>query len=371
MKWKDLEDIESVYNSFYQNKLKGRWIQLHDIIPLIDNLHPVFKKNKIGNSFLKKDIHGIEVGNGKKKVLIWSQMHGNESTGTKAIFDLFNFLIDKRFTEINQFILKKCTLVFIPMLNPDGAEVYTRENGQKIDLNRDVIDKKAGESILLQKILENVNPEYCFNLHDQRTIFSVGKENKPATLSFLAPSEDEKRSVTRGRRKSMGIIVSMYQSLQEFIPGQIGRYTDEFYPTATGDNFQKMGHNTILIESGHYHDDYPREISRKYTFLALLQGIYSIANTIDKQDFNEYFKIPDNQQNYLDILVSHIDYMNEKVDIGILFKEKLENSKLQFIPEIEKIENLNDYNANTIIDGSKLKFEKQEDMEEWVRNEFT
>jgi len=366
----ELEKIESLYNSFYQNKLRGRWIQLPDIVPIMDRLSPIFKRDKIGSSFLKKDIYSIEVGKGKTKILIWSQMHGNESTGTKAVFDFFNFLENRKFKPIKESILKNCTLVFIPMLNPDGSELYTRENSQNIDLNRDVIDKKAGESILLQEVLESFNPEFCFNLHDQRTIFSIGTKNKPATLSFLAPSEDEERTITPGRKKSMKVIVSMYNSLKKFIPGQIGRYTDEFYPTATGDNFQKMGHNTILIESGHFKNDYQREISRKYTFLALLQGVCTISNNVDTQEHNEYFKIPDNQQNYLDILVKNIQYKNEKVDLGLLFKEKLENSKLQFIPEIEKTANLDAYDANTKIDGSNLRFDTKKDINEWIKNEF-
>ena len=61
--------------------------------------------------------------------------------------------------------------------------------------------------------------------------------------------------------------------LEKIIPGHIGRYTDEFYPTATGDNFQKLGHNTILIEAGHYYNDYERDVVRKFNFYALLQGV--------------------------------------------------------------------------------------------------
>jgi hypothetical protein len=131
-----------------------------------------------------------------------------------------------------------------------------------------------------------------------------------------------------------------------------------------------MGHNTILIESGHFKNDYQREISRKYTFLALLQGVCTISNNVDTQEHNEYFKIPDNQQNYLDILVKNIQYKNEKVDLGLLFKEKLENSKLQFIPEIEKTANLDAYDANTKIDGSNLRFDTKKDINEWIKNEF-
>ena len=70
----------------------------------------------------------------------------------------------------------------------------------------------------------------------------------------------------------MNVIVAMNNLLQKVIPNHIGRYTDEFYPTATGDNFQKLGFNTILIEAGHYPDDYDREEVRKFNFLHLFKA---------------------------------------------------------------------------------------------------
>jgi murein tripeptide amidase MpaA len=68
------------------------------------------------------------------------------------------------------------------MLNPDGALNFTRVNANKVDLNRDAVDRKAKESKLLRKVLEDFNPEFCFNLHDQRTIFNVEGTKNPATI---------------------------------------------------------------------------------------------------------------------------------------------------------------------------------------------
>ncbi len=281
MKKLDIVLLNTWFALNFQNKIKGRWITLPNILPLIKNLGRIFTVKKIGESFLGKDIFKITFGKGEIRILIWTQMHGNESTGTKALFDLFQLFDSKNiFSEITDEILNKCTITCIPMLNPDGAENYTRLNAQEIDLNRDVLDKKALESNILYDILQEVNPDYCFNLHDQRTIFSVGKDNNPATISFLAPSENKERTITGGRKKTMEVIIAMNNMLQKIIPNQIGRYTDEFYPTATGDNFQKMGHNTILIESGHSKNDYQREKTRKYTFFSLLLGIQYIANQI-------------------------------------------------------------------------------------------
>ncbi len=370
MKQIKIDDLENWYASNYQKKLSGRWLVKGQIIPLIKNLNSIFSINKVGTSYLKNDIYSIGMGNGKTKILIWTQMHGNESSGTKALFDLFRFFENsKDLINVKNEILNKCTLLCIPMLNPDGAQVYTRVNAQEIDLNRDVIDKKAKESNILQDVLKDFQPDYCFNMHDQRSMFSVGKNNNPATISFLAPSVDKERTLTDGRKETMKVIVSMYNLLKKCIPNQLGRYTDEFYPTATGDNFQKMGYNTVLIESGHYFNDYQREVTRKYTFYALLQGILYISGQDEIQDYKPYFDIPDNEKKYLDIILKNIRVQGINSDIGILFEEKLVNNQLLFVPKVNKIENLSAYNANKIIDNINLVFHDENDINDWLKNQ--
>ncbi|WP_246073336.1 M14 family zinc carboxypeptidase [Formosa sediminum] len=64
----------------------------------------------------------ISVGNGPINVFLWSQMHGDESTATQALFDIFNFLNGDQFINEKQQILNSLTLHFLPMLNPDGAD---------------------------------------------------------------------------------------------------------------------------------------------------------------------------------------------------------------------------------------------------------
>jgi len=365
-------EIEKWHRDDHQQKLKGRWITIEKIIPLIKKLSSLFEVEKIGDSELGKDIFSISFGKGNKNILIWTQMHGNESTGTKAVFDLFKFIKEfKGNMKMADTILEKCKITVIPILNPDGAEAYTRVNANQIDLNRDVIDQNAAESKILMRMLGDLNPEYCFNLHDQRTIFSVGEDNNPATISFLAPSEDKERTITEGRKETMKTIVAVNNLLQEFIPNQVGRYSDEFYPTATGDNFQKMGHNTILIESGHFKNDYQRENTRRYTFLALLQGINYIVKPEEETDFQSYFDIPNNKKKYLDIIFKNIHYKGEKVDIGVLFVEKLVNGRLNLIPTVEEVGDLSLYQANTVIQNVKKMFNSEKELINWLKTEYT
>lgn len=360
MNTEDLNNLISWAKHQKENNLFGRYITFQSIEPIIENLSNKFSKEKVGYSYMGIPIYKISIGKGETKILFWSQMHGNESTGTKALFDLFKWLGED--TGIVKHILEKCTLVFVPMLNPDGAEKYTRVNAQNIDLNRDAVDVVAPESKVLQAVLNEVNPKFCFNLHDQRTIFSVG--DKPATISFLAPSEEESRQVTAGRKITMSVISSMYAILKQLIPNQIGRYTDEFYSTATGDNFQKAGYNTILIEAGHFQDDYNREEVRKLNFISLVEGICFIANENDYTNYKTYFDIPNNEKMYLDVIYKNVALLEEEkiIDVGVIFTEILENDKIHFKPKIEIIDNLSNYYANIIINKKGEEFMTKEDL---------
>lgn len=320
--------VQSIYARLKEDQIKGRWITVDHIEPIFQKFeNSVFQFEKIGVSERNRPIYEFTAGHGPKKVFIWSQMHGNESTGTKALFDLFNFLNQENDPVATE-ILSNCTLKVIPILNPDGAAVYSRLNANKVDLNRDAVKRVARESRLLRKQLESFHPDFCFNLHDQRTIFGVSGTNKPATISFLAPSEEVSRKLTEGRKKTMNVIVAMNALLQQMIPNQVGRYTDEFYPTATGDNFQKLGYSTVLIESGHFPEDYEREITREYTFYALLQGIHHIVSSESFDVFESYFDIPDNSKNFRDLIHRH----ENKKDQAFQYEETLEDGTIKFIP---------------------------------------
>ncbi|TDQ25603.1 M14 family zinc carboxypeptidase [Tenacibaculum caenipelagi] len=326
--------LEDNYTKFKENSISGRWITLADIEPLYMKLKESgLQTTVIGESEEGRAIYQLKLGKGPKKVLIWSQMHGNESTGTKAVFDFLNFVQHFPNHEITRTILDNCTITIIPMLNPDGAQAYTRVNANDVDLNRDAVAKEAKESKLLRKVLDEFNPVFCFNLHDQRTIFGVNGTTNPATISFLAPSEEETRKITEGRKETMNVIISMNELLQKMIPNQVGRYTDEFYPTATGDNFQKLGHNTILIEAGHFADDYDREVVRKYNFYALLQGIHHISINENFKNYQEYFSIPNNIKNFYDVIYRS---KNNQKDVAFQYAESVENGKFALVLNKEK-----------------------------------
>ena len=142
------------------------------------------------------------------------------------------------------------------------------------------------------------------------------------------------------------------------IPGQVGRYTSEFYPMSTGDNFTKMGYPCVLFEAGHFANDYQRNTTRKYNALAILAGLNALA-TQDKFPFDNYLSIPQNGQKYLDILIRNVQLKNEDkfsfVDLGIYFEDEYneENNTVDQMAKIVEIGDLRKFIGHLEIDAKK------------------
>jgi len=345
-----------------QNKEKslyGRYLTLTHIEPLLQK----YKAETIGKSVLGKPIYKLEFGIGKTKILMWSQMHGNESTTTKGLFDFINFLDSK--TEESERILKNFTFCIIPILNPDGAELYTRENANGVDLNRDAQNLSQPESIILRNIFNEFHPDYCYNLHDQRTIYGAGTHGNPATVSFLAPAFNENRDINKVRSQAINVIVAMNEALQEFIPNQVGRFDDSFNLNCVGDTFQYFHVPTILFEAGHFANDYEREETRKYIFIALFSGInYLNENDIVISKNDDYLKIPQNKVVFYDIVYKNvkINYDNKEkiINFAAQYKEVLNKGKVVFEAIIAQVENLDNFFGHVVVDANGEQFSSDE-----------
>jgi len=351
-----VELLNKFFETHKEASLSHRYISLDHISPLLKKHENKFEIKEIGKSVLGQPINVVRIGNGNLKILMWSQMHGNESTTTKAVLDLCNLFADDMSPDFKN-ILKSCTIAIIPVLNPDGAMAYTRLNANEVDLNRDAQDLTQPESRTLRLFFKEFKPNFCFNLHGQRTIFSAGKNNFPATVSFLAPAQDENCTVTANRKVAMEIIANMNTILQEQIPNQIGIYDDTFNINCVGDMFQSHNIPTILFEAGHYHEDYSREITRRYIFQSLLTAIHLIANTkIDGNGYQQYFDIPQNEKLFYDIIIRKASINSKIQDIAIQYQEKLIDDHIEFIPKIEKISDLKNFYGHREInaDGNEV-----------------
>ena len=326
-----LDKLLDNYQSFEETQIKDRFFKHKQICDLLDSIksNKVFGIEEVGLSTMGRSIHLIKWGNGPCKVFLWSQMHGNEATATMALFDLLNFLSQNGlYNEIIDTLDKNCTLYILPMLNPDGTEVFTRRNAMEIDINRDFQSQQSPEGRLLRKLREDFHPHFGFNLHDQSTLWSAGKSGKPATISLLAPAYNEELSINPIRQKAMQVIALMNVELQKNIPGVVGRFNDEYEPRAFGDNFQAAGTSTILIEAGGFYNDPEKQYIRKIYFKAILAGLISIAKEsyLNVKDI-DYFKIPENKKLHFDLVLRNCNLQRNgipyKTDIGLVCVEKI------------------------------------------------
>ena len=328
----ELEYLLSWHSKNKESSLNGRYISFDAICPLLERRDMKIQTEKIGSSVNNLPIHTLKFGNGARKILMWSQMHGNESTTTKAIFDLINAFVDPDFFGAQ--LLGHFSFCIIPMLNPDGAVAYTRENARKVDLNRDAQNLSQPESRVLRAVLNEFKPDFCFNLHGQRTIYGFKSTRKSSVLSFLAPSADEQRSITLSRKRAMEVIGYLSERLGGHLEGHIGRYDDGFNLDCTGDTFMNEGVPTVLFEAGHYPNDYKRETTRSYIFSAIMYALEGIT-TRREVATSTYFNIPEHEKCFADVVLKN----SKRGDIALQFEETLIKGEIHFNAKVMNIGN--------------------------------
>ncbi len=386
-----INSLLSSYRTFINDNIKDRFFKHSDLLGILEKLkdNRRYEINEAGKSFEGRSLNLIKCGSGSTRVFLWSQMHGNEATATMALMDLFNFFDDESQKALTDLILQTCTLYILPMVNPDGAEVFNRRNAQEIDINRDFHSQQSPEGRILRTLRDKIQPHFGFNLHDQTTMWSAGNMGNPATISLLAPAYDDALSINPVRETAMQVIAEMNDTLQEVLPGHVGRFDDEYETRAFGDNFQAAGTSTILIEAGGYADDPEKQHIRKLVFISIIRGLISIGRkTFVNKTRNDYFAIPENRLHHFQILLRNCklkvqhekpskDGLNEQaveytLDIGLTAKETVSDDLKSmnysyWVGDVGDLSNRFGYkdidcSSFKLVQTKKLKFEDPADI---------
>lgn len=291
------------------------------------------KISEVGRSFGNRAIYQMEFGRGAKKVFLWSQMHGDEPTATSALIDLFDYLQTHRGEKWVKNIEENLTLRAVPMLNPDGAELYQRRNLQDIDINRDARNLQTPEGRLLKKLRDEWSPDLGFNLHNQNPRYSVGTSGRQAAVSFLAVASDEAQTDTDGRILAKRLIVEMNDALEKFISGHIARYDATFSPRAFGDNISKWGTQVILIETGGLRGKTEFDLVQ-LNFVALFTALKSYADGSEtRADARRYDLIP---ENHGELIYDYIFRSANVVDVSRSSKGKISAFSADLVINVER-----------------------------------
>ena len=262
------------------------------------------RAEQIGESILGRPIRSLTFGSGPTRVLLWSQMHGDESTATMALADIFRFFVEAPDDPLRERLQRALTVVFIPMLNPDGAEVFQRENAVGIDVNRDARRLSTPEARTLKKVQESFKPQFGFNLHDQNARTRVGRQGVQSAIALLAPAYDSALSYNDVRTRARLVAAALATILAHEIPGRVAKYDDAFNPRAFGDLMQQWGTSTVLIESGALPDDPQKQRLRALNVAGILAALDAIATrSYAEAAANVYESLPFNQGGAFDVLV--------------------------------------------------------------------
>jgi beta-lactamase class A len=263
-----------------------------------------FAVEEVGRSLEDRPIRLLRYGNGPTRVLLWSQMHGDESTATMALADLIRFLHEQPADDRARRWREQLTLLVIPMLNPDGAERFVRHNAVGIDVNRDARVLATPEGRALKGVRDRFEPQFGFNLHDQNPRTRVGNGPALAAIALLAPPFDDAGSDNPVRIRSKHVASAIRSALEPLVSGHIARYDESFNPRAFGDLTTQWGTSTVLIESGGWRNDPQKQYLRSVNFVGLVKALDVIAaGSWADYAVADYQSLPSNGRSVNDLLI--------------------------------------------------------------------
>ncbi|MBI3005125.1 MAG: peptidase M14, partial [Ignavibacteriales bacterium] len=183
--------------------------------------------------------------------------------------------------------------------------------------------------------------------------------------ALLAPATDESRAdnPVRARAKKLAAIVA--NVLNQFISGHVAKYDDIFEPRAFGDNVQRWGTSTILIESGGWPQDREKMSLRKMNYVALVSSLAAIADkSFNSSDVSAYENLPFNTKNLYDVIIrkgklkTGAAVSAVTVDVGLNLEEEVDSSgNVHLKAKIVDVGDLSTYAAFEEIDADGGEFD--------------
>lgn len=358
------QTLYSTYDSYKAQEISTRRISHSEVMKILDALvremPDILSSSIAGTSSEGREIRLLKLGTGKTRILLWSQMHGDEPTATMGLIDALKYISKNKNSNEVQTILQQTTLLILPMLNPDGAERFQRRTAQGIDMNRDAVTLQTPEANILKSVRDTYKPEIGFNLHDQDPHYTVGQTGKWATIALLTPAYNYAKEDNDVRIRAKKVAATLATIFKPYIDGHISRYDDTFEPRAFGDNIQKWGTSTILIESGGWPNDPEKMYIRKLNCVALLSIFHSIATKeYEHANIPDYESLHDNTRNLYDVIIKNvtITFSDSRkpvtVDVGIDYSEtKNASGEITRIGKVVDLGDLRTYVAFETLDGS-------------------
>ena len=273
------------------------------LAPIVERA-PQIEREVTGRAASGRPLYLVRTGSGPTRVLFWSQMHGDETTATRSLADLFNYIAESPDDPRVRRWQQQLTILAVPMLNPDGADAHRRRNAFGIDVNRDVRPLSTPEGRALRQVQQQYQPHFGFNLHDQNPRSRVGSASRMAAIALLAPAPDADATPTPGFVRARHLTAHLATVLASMVGNHLTRYDDTYNARAFGDGMQSWGVSTVLIESGSWRGDDSKHYLRTANFVALAAALDAIADSSYMQAAVAlYTELPQNGRAVNDLVI--------------------------------------------------------------------
>jgi hypothetical protein len=319
--------------------------------PIADEARDL-SRDEIGRSAEGRPLYAVRFGRGPVPVLLWSQMHGDESTHTMGLADLLAWLGRESDEPRVRRLHDRLRVVAIPMLNPDGAERFRRLNAQGMDPNRDAHAWLTPELRALRDVHMELRPAFALNLHDQDPRKRVGQSDRLTALALLANPFDAEMgdNDVRLRAKRLGGVIA--RAVRPLVGGHVSRFQEEFNPQGSGEFMASSGTSSLLLECGGWKDDPEKQFLRKVSFAALLSALEAIADeSYADVPLDEYDSLDEDDTSVFDVLLRGGTIVVPglepyRADVGIEFPVPFQRED----GEVASIGDLGGYTASEEVD---------------------
>ncbi|AZU62668.1 M14 family zinc carboxypeptidase [Neobacillus mesonae] len=276
----------------------------------------------IGQTVKGRDIFLVKYITDPKNptILYLTQQHGNEALTTEGALEYIRHLgsNSKNIKEM----LKNVNILIVPMFNADGAmgdvnfsldnymasgRHLTRYNADRLDLNRDHVNKRAPETRALhENVLQKYHIDYMIDLHHQGTQEDYfGKLTSGSVLAPYHPNVD--KEVLLNSKKLAAVLLENVNSKGW---GHVLKYDEPSTNTSVASNAMALqyGISVMLFEmrgmADHSYEPYvlgqkSNGYIIKQAFTAIDSTAKAIADgTINTADPAVYDNLPEQHYSY-------------------------------------------------------------------------
>lgn len=325
------QPVSSIWDEYEQYQIRsaipGR-LSYGEVVETLSRLHrdhPAdFHLCPLSTSVEGRPIHRVDVGRGPTRVVLWSQMHGDEPTHTVVLLELLNALFGPANPDWAQLILSQLSLTMVPMLNPDGAVRWSRFNAQAIDVNRDARRLATPEGMALHRLISEDHFDFAFNLHNQNRQMTVDGVHL-ASVSLLVPPLDDEDTETPWVRRAKCVAGQFVRAIRPYCGPLISRYDAGYMPRCFGEWVQSQRVSTLLVEAGGVPPNANVIWLQRVHFCGLAAALHAIAaHQLDDENLSDYLALPrSSSERAFDLLIRDIQVKHTSgvsaLDLGINF----------------------------------------------------